>query len=317
MTPNPPWACLGRAAAVAAVVAAAFVPGRGHAKEGPTPAPARPTRAALQATPAAVLRPRLASALGRPRSRWSLVWNDEFEGPQGASFDPTKWSAEIGGGGFGNRELQFYTKLPANVALDGQSNLVITAREEPPSTTLRCWYGPCRFTSARLRTQGLFARAFGRFEARIRIPRGQGMWPAFWMLGADLDAVGWPKSGEIDIMENIGREPDTVHGTVHGSGYSGANGIGRPAKLLRGAYSDDFHVYAVEWEPQEIRWFVDGRQYHRLTSADLPGGTKWAFDHPFFLLLNLAVGGNWPGNPDASTSFPQQMLVDYVRVYGE
>jgi beta-glucanase (GH16 family) len=247
----------------------------------------------------------------------SPVWHDEFDGPAGASFDRGKWVADTGGHGFGNQEREFYTTRAENVALDGDGHLVITARAEPPSSAHECWYGSCRYTSTRLKTKGLFAQAYGRFEARIRIPRGQGLWPAFWMLGADIDSIGWPQSGEIDIMENIGREPAVAHGTLHGPGYSGANGIGRADTLTRGAYADDFHVYGVSWRPNEIRWYVDGRQYHRMTPADLPRGTKWVFDHPFFLLLNVAVGGGWPGDPDASTTFPQQMIVDYVRVYRE
>lgn len=245
----------------------------------------------------------------------SPVWRDEFDGPAGASFDRAKWVADTGGHGFGNQERQFYTTRAENVALDGEGHLVITARAEPPSSAYECWYGRCRYTSTRLKTKGLFAQAYGRFEARIRVPRGQGLWPAFWMLGADIDSVGWPQSGEIDIMENIGREPAIAHGTLHGPGYSGADGIGRADTLSRGAYADDFHVFAVEWRSNEIRWYVDGRQYHRMTPADLPRGTKWVFDHPFFLLLNVAVGGGWPGDPDASTTFPQQMVVDYVRAY--
>jgi beta-glucanase (GH16 family) len=245
----------------------------------------------------------------------SPVWHDEFDGPAGASFDRAKWVADTGGNGFGNHEGEFYTTRAENVALDGDGHLVITARAEPPSSTDECWYGKCRYTSTRLKTKGLFAHEYGRFEARIRTPRGQGVWPAFWMLGADIDSIGWPHGGEIDIMENIGREPAVAHGTLHGPGYSGGNGIGRADTLSRGAYADDFHVFAVAWRPNEIIWFVDGRQYHRVTPADLPRGTKWVFDHPFFLLLNFAVGGDWPGNPDASTTFPQQMVVDYVRAY--
>jgi beta-glucanase (GH16 family) len=244
------------------------------------------------------------------------VWHDEFDGPVGTTFDHAKWTADTGGGGFGNQEREFYTTDVANVALDGNGHLVITARAEPASTVHQCWYGRCLYTSTRLKTQGIDARAYGRFEARIRIPRGQGVWPAFWMLGADIDKVGWPQSGEIDIMENIGREPNIVHGTIHGPGYSGAGGIGR-ADTISTPYADDFHVYAVQWQPNDVRWYVDGRQYHRMTPADLPAGTKWVFDHPFFLLLNLAVGGGWPGDPNASTSFPQQMIVDYVRAYRE
>jgi beta-glucanase (GH16 family) len=250
-----------------------------------------------------------------PSPSSSPIWSDEFDGPAGASFDRAKWVADTGGLGFGNNERQFYTTRAENVALDGLGHLVITARAEPPSSAYGCWYGRCGYTSARLKTRGLFAQAYGRFEARIRIPRGQGLWPAFWMLGTDIDAVGWPRSGEIDIMENIGREPAIVHGTLHGPGYSGANGIGRADTLSSGAYADDFHIFAVSWQPNEIRWYVDGRLYHRVTPGDLPQGTAWVYDHPFFLLLNVAVGGGWPGDPDTSTTFPQTMVVDYVRVY--
>jgi beta-glucanase (GH16 family) len=245
------------------------------------------------------------------------VWSDEFDGPAGASFDHSKWVADTGGDGFGNQEREFYTTRAENVALDGDGHLVITARAEPPSSAYECWYGRCLYTSARLKTKGLFAQAYGRFEARIRIPRGQGLWPAFWMLGRDIDSVGWPRSGEIDIMENIGREPAVAHGTMHGPGYSGADGIGRADALSGATFADDFHVFAVAWRPNEIIWYVDGHQYNRTTPADLPRGAKWVFDHPFFLLLNVAVGGGWPGDPDASSTFPQQMVVDYVRAYRE
>ena len=245
------------------------------------------------------------------------IWQDEFDGPAGSTFDRTKWTADTGGAGFGNQERQYYTTRTENVALDGDGHLVITARAEPASSTDKCWYGRCQYTSSRLKTHGLFAQAYGRFEARLRVPHGQGIWPAFWMLGADIDGVGWPRSGEIDIMENIGREPAIVHGTVHGPGYSGANGIGRADTLAHGAFAEDFHVFAIAWQPGEIRWYVDDREYHRLRPADLPQGTRWVFDHPFFLLLNLAVGGSWPGDPDSSTTFPQQLIVDYVRVYDD
>jgi len=223
--------------------------------------------------------------------------------------------ADTGGAGWGNQERQFYTTRPENVALDGDGHLVITVRAADASATDTCWYGRCRYTSARLKTKGLFTQTYGRFEARIRVPRGQGIWPAFWMLGDDIDAVGWPKNGEIDVMENIGREPSIVHGTVHGPGYSGAGGISRADTLATGAFADDFHIFAIEWAPQQIRWYLDGTQTHSMTPADLPQGTKWVFDHPFFLLLNVAVGGQWPGDPDSTSSFPQQMVVDYVRVY--
>jgi beta-glucanase (GH16 family) len=153
----------------------------------------------------------------------------------------------------------------------------------------------------------------GRFEARIKVPQGQGIWPAFWMLGADIGQVGWPRSGEIDIMENIGKEPDIVHGTVHGPGYSGDKAFGAPSRLARDRYADDLHVFAVEWEAGEIRWYRDGIHYHT-ARPDLVKG-EWVFERPFFMLLNLAVGGHWPGNPDGTTVLPQRMLVDWVRVY--
>ena len=243
------------------------------------------------------------------------VWNDEFEGPAGTTFDRTHWTADGGGTGFGNQEREFYTTRPENIALDGQGHLVFTALAETPSAAFQCWYGQCLYTSARLKNVGLFAQTYGRFEARIRIPRGQGIWPAFWMLGTNVNQVGWPRSGEIDIMENIGREPSTVHGTLHGPGYSGSDGISGINTLASGSFADDFHVFTVSWEPTEIRWYVDGRLYHRVSPGTLPSGTAWVFDHPFFLLLNLAVGGAWPGDPNGATTFPQTMIVDYVRVY--
>jgi beta-glucanase (GH16 family) len=253
--------------------------------------------------------PQAAEAAAAPR--WQLVWADEFDGPDGAGIDRSKWVPEIGGHGWGNNELQFYRDDLANAHLEG-GHLVITALQERYTSG-----GTTRdYTSARLKTQGLFEQAYGRFEARLRVPHGQGIWPAFWMLGNDIGSVSWPACGEIDVMENIGREPTLVHGTVHGPGYSGINGIGAPYSLPDGApFTEDFHLFAVEWEPQEIRWYVDGVLYHTLTPASLPAGARWAFDHPFFMLLNLAVGGNWPGSPDGSTSFPQRLVVDYVRVY--
>jgi hypothetical protein len=192
--------------------------------------------------------------------------------------------------------------------------MVITARRENPAN-YQCHYGTCEYTSARMLTQDRFTQAYGRFEARLRIPRTQGIWPAFWMLGNDIGSVGWPNSGEIDIMENIGREPTIVHGTIHGPGYSGGGAIGAAYSLPGGgAFADAFHTYRVDWEPGFITWFVDGVQYQRRTPADL-GGNRWVFDHPFFMILNIAVGGLWPGFPDATTVLPQTMMIDYVRVY--
>ncbi|HEY6879414.1 MAG TPA: glycoside hydrolase family 16 protein [Polyangiales bacterium] len=242
------------------------------------------------------------------RAGWRLVWQDEFEGAEGSSPSASRWVFETGGNGFGNDELEYYTARPENAALDGDGKLVITARAES--------YMGRSYTSARLKTQGTFATTYGRFEARLKLPVGQGMWPAFWMLGANLGAAQWPDCGEIDIMENIGKEPALVHGTLHGPGYSGSNGIGKSYALPdRAQFSADFHVYAVEWEAHEIRWYVDDTLYQTRKPADLPAGKKWVFDHDFFVLLNLAVGGQWPGNPDANSKFPQTLSADYVRVY--
>jgi beta-glucanase (GH16 family) len=242
-----------------------------------------------------------------------LAWSDEFNGPAGSAPNPSSWRLETGGSGWGNEELETYTSGTANAAQDGAGNLVITARKEQTGTS--CWYGPCQYTSARLITESKFAQAYGRFEARIKIPRGQGMWPAFWLLGDDIYTAGWPNSGEIDVMENIGKEPGTTHGSLHSPGHSGANSLTAAYTLPNGkALADDFHVYGVDWKPDSITWSVDGRAYATKTRADV-GSNPWPFDHPFFAILNVAVGGGWPGSPDASTSFPQRMLVDYVRVY--
>jgi beta-glucanase (GH16 family) len=254
-----------------------------------------------------------ASAPATGGGAYALVWSDEFEGPSGALVDATKWAHDLGGGGWRNQELQTYTDRGRNASLTGDGSLVIQALRE---TFTGADAITREYTSARLKTQGRFEQAYGRFEARLKLPRGQGLWPAFWMLGADIGTVGWPRCGEIDIMENIGREPSIVHGTLHGPGYSGASGVSGAFTFPGGArVADDFHVFAVEWEPSAVRWFVDGQLYQTRTPADLPAGQRWVFDHPFFMILNVAVGGSWPGNPDATSVFPQTMLVDYVRVY--
>ena len=237
---------------------------------------------------------------------WTLVWSDEFNGPAGTAPDRNKWTYDLGADGWGNQELETYTSSRENSYLDGAGNLVIEARQAAPG----------RYTSARLKTQAKFTMEYGRVEARIKLPAGQGIWPAFWMLGADVPEAGWPKCGEIDIMENIGREPSMVHGTVHGPGYSGGGGIGRSYSLAAGQrFADDYHVFAIEWSENAVRFFVDRNLYQTVTPKSLPHGAAWVFRHPFFLLLNVAVGGSWPGNPDTTTSFPQKMLIDYVRVY--
>lgn len=242
-----------------------------------------------------------------------LVWADEFDAPAGAPPDASRWTYDLGDGGrgWGNEELQWYTDSPENVAHDGVGNLVITAREAEPGLT--CWYGPCSHTSARLLTRGLFELSYGRVEARLRMPAGAGLWPAFWMLGADIGSVGWPASGEIDVMEHVGRQPRLLYGTIHGPGYSGSQGFGGTL-LMDEPLADDFHVYAVDWEPGRIVWSVDGVTYHEGTPVDV-APDPWVFDHPFFLLLNLAVGGHFGGALSTTTTFPASYLADYVRVY--
>lgn len=248
-----------------------------------------------------------------PPSRWTLTWSDEFNGPNGSAPDKTKWILETGGNGWGNNELQSYTARAKNVRQENGS-LVIEAIQE--NFTGRD--GVRRdYTSARLKTEGRFAQRYGRFEARIQVSSGKGLWPAFWLLGNDFSAAGWPTCGEIDIMENIGQEAGIIHGSLHGPGYSGASPLTAAYTLPSGRFSDRFHVFAVEWKPEVVRFSVDDQLYSSKTPADLSGGQRWVYDHPFFIVLDLAVGGNLPGSPDDSTVFPQRMLVDYVRVYSE
>ncbi|MEU9243560.1 family 16 glycosylhydrolase [Streptomyces sp. NPDC048385] len=265
--------------------------------------------AALVAT-AAVGPARAASAsTSAAASAAAVTFSDNFDGAAGSPVDSSKWTTETGDN-VNNHEREYYTSGTNNAALDGQGHLVITARKENPAN-YQCWYGTCQYTSARLNTSGKFNAQYGHVEARMKIPRGQGMWPAFWMLGTP---VNWPDSGEIDVMENVGFEPSTVHGTIHGPGYSGANGIGAAYSLPNGqAFADAFHTFAVDWSPNSIKWSVDGTVYETRTPADV-GGNTWVFNKPFFLILNLAVGGYWPGDPDSSTSFPAQLVVDSVSV---
>lgn len=250
------------------------------------------------------------ACLGATTDGWTLVWADEFEQADGSAPDASKWVYDLGGGGWGNNELETYTDRRENSRIQ-TGKLVIEARKETyrgPDNITR------NYTSARLKTLGKASWTMGRVEARIQVPRGEGIWPAFWMLGTNIPTAGWPNCGEIDVMENIGREPAIVHGTIHGPGYSGGQGIG--GGLTNAApLADDFHLYAMEWDPGRIRWYFDNRLYFTVTTNSLPRGTVWVFTQPQFILLNLAVGGNWPGSPTTNTVFPQRMVVDYVRVY--
>jgi beta-glucanase (GH16 family) len=240
----------------------------------------------------------------------AIDWSEEFDGAAGQPVSPAIWRPEVGGHGWGNQELQYYTDGTGNAALDGAGNLAITVRRPDPRQRRR--FGGCEYTSARLTTKDRVAFAYGLVQARIRLPRGRGVWPAFWMLGQNIDEVGWPACGEIDVMENFGDDPALVHGTVHGPGYAGQAGI--TASHRAGAsLADDFHVYAVHWEPERIRWYLDDELYSTLTPDDLQG-RPWVFDHDFYLLVNVAVGGTFSLRPDSSASFPTSMLVDYIRV---
>jgi beta-glucanase (GH16 family) len=243
-----------------------------------------------------------------PPSPWQLTWSDEFNGAAGA-IDASKWNFDTGTGsnGWGNNELEYYTNRTDNVTLDGNGNLLLIARRES--------FGGAAYTSGRINSSGKFSQAYGRFEARIQIAQGQGIWPAFWILGANIGTAGWPGCGELDIQETVNAAPPTNHGSCHGPGYSGANPLTATYTLPAGALSDGYHLYALEWEPNVVRFYVDDHLYETRTPADVPAGSTWVYDHPFFVILNLAVGGNFPGPPNANTVFPATTKVDYVRVY--
>jgi len=274
----------------------------------------------LRLLPLLLLLPSAAALAGTASSSangaWRLVWADNFNQP-GRQPDPANWTYDTGPRKDGNRELEIYcgyrsnhrpcsAKHP-NVWVSG-GLLHIVAREPRPGV----------YTSARLKTEGLRSFQYGRMEARIRIPRGQGMWPAFWMLGGNIEQVGWPKCGEFDIMENIGRTPAAVYGSVHGPGFIGHIITHRYSLPNHADFYKKFHVYGMIWSPRKVEFYVDSPKniYATETPADLPPGARWPFDDgKYFFILNLAVGGGWPGNPDAATRFPATMLVDWVRVY--
>jgi beta-glucanase (GH16 family) len=280
-----------------------------------TPAPTQP--APTQPAPSAQAMILVPPSTGP--TTWTMVWSDEFDGPAGAPPDPDTWGYDLGDGssvgllGWGNRELEDYTADPANASTDGKGHLVLTVRRA--DGTRDCWYGPCEYTSARLLTKGLRTVQYGRIEARIKVPGAAGLWPAFWMLGDDIDQVGWPASGEIDVMEFVGRRPDEVLGTIHGPGYSGSSGISG-AVDLGGPVAEDFHAFSIDWRPDGITWRLDGEVFH-VAHPDAVAPNPWVFDHPFFVILNVAVGGNLGGPVAADAPLPQSMLVDYVRVYQE
>jgi beta-glucanase (GH16 family) len=246
-----------------------------------------------------------------------LVWSDEFSGPS-ALPDPANWTFETGGNGWGNHELETYcapasAQSPCNPtqpnALVADGYLHITARRDAVTG---------KWTSARMTTKGLQSFQYGRIEARIKIPAGAGVWPAFWMLGDDIGQHPWPACGELDIMENIGKEPTKIHGSVHGTGFTGTP-LSTITQLATGEdFAAAFHTYGLIWSPGKVQYYVDDPEhpYATYTRADLPAGAVWPFDDGrYFFLLNLAMGGDWPGPTTAATPSTEEMLVDYVRVY--
>lgn len=252
------------------------------------------------------------SIIVRRATPGNLAWADEFN-----SIDFNNWTFEVGGGGWGNNELQYYTNgQNASIQYDsaaGSNVLVIEARQENPAN-YNCWYGACTYTSTRLISRDKRSFKYGRIEARIKLPQTQGIWPAFWALGNAFATQGWPQGGEIDIMEHVGFEPTLTHGALHGPGYSGNTPISGTYDV--GERVDaNYHIYAIEWDTNQIRWYVDDNHFYTATRAQVEQYGQWVYDQPFWLLLNVAVGGNWPGYPDGSSRFPQRMYVDYVRVY--
>jgi len=241
----------------------------------------------------------------------TLAWSDEFDGPAGASPDASRWQIDTGGTGFGNNELECYTAQPGNVGLDGLGDLALTAQRQT------CTMGGTTraYTSGKVETTGHVTAAYGSVQARIALPAGRGLWPAFWAVGSDIGKVGWPACGEVDVMENLGQVPGRVFASLHGplSGRTGAYGLTAAARL--NGKPGAFHVYGVTWKPGFVQMTIDGVPYATYTPTSLGRGQQWVFDTSFNLVLDLAVGGNWPGAPTAGTAFPATMLVDWVRAY--
>jgi len=244
-----------------------------------------------------------------PGGEWKLTFSDEFDGPESQPPDPNAWVHDVGGDGWGNDQLEFDTARVENASLDGEGHLRITARRED--------YGGRSYTSARIKTQGRFAQTYGRFEARMRLPVGAGLWPAFWLLGTDIEEVGWPACGELDVMEYRGQLPSTVSAALHGPGYSAGDALsGQFEKAAADpTFAEEFHVFALDWDRESVRMSVDDEVYFTVNASQLGAAQPWVFDHDFFMILNLAVGGRFLGPPDKDTVFPQSALVDYVRVY--
>ena len=255
----------------------------------------------------------------RVPGKWRQVWADEFNGRAGAAVDTTKWTYDIGDGcakgicGWGNNEKEFYSRDPSNISTNGRGQLVIVGRTAPPG--LSCYYGACRYTSAKITTKGkMIVSPAGRVEARIKLSAGQGLWPAFWMLGSSCPETPWPDCGEIDIMENHGSQSTATSSALHGPGYSGETPFAHYHNIQRGAITD-FHTYAVEWDSTRVRWLVDDVEHYRVTRADVQKYGMSVLGKSFIVILNLAIGGHFDGDPQSDAIFPARMLVDYVRVF--
>ena len=252
-----------------------------------------------------------------PETTWTPAWSDEFDGPAGA-INATTWRYDTGDGcsagicGWGNNEKQYYTASTENISLNGGGQLQIVARRAPAGLT--CHYGPCQYTSAKVTTRGTMLAAPGRVEARIKLPAGQGLWSAFWMLGEGHPTVPWPACGEIDVMENKGSQPNTTSSAIHGPGYSGQTPFAH-ANVLAKSVTDEFHRYAVEWDSLQVRFFVDDDMHYLSTRGAVEQYGKSVLNQSFYLVLNLAVGGTFDGDPRSDAIFPATMLVDYIRVF--
>jgi beta-glucanase (GH16 family) len=238
---------------------------------------------------------------------WDLVWSDEFDG---TDVDPANWNYDIGGWGWGNGEAQYYTDRPENANLKN-GLLIIALRQEKIENSY--------YTSARLKTEGLQEFQYGRIEARMKVPRGSGTWPAFWMLGATFErdgddpATAWPNAGEIDVMEHVGRKPQVTYGTIHGPGYAGAGSLGG-WNTQDFDIADEFHTYAIEWDEEGIEWLFDGEPFYDIEPDNI-GNREWVYDQPFFLIVNLALGGTFGGNIALDLEYPLYLYVDHIRVY--
>ena len=254
-----------------------------------------------------------------PATSWTLVWSDEFDGAAGSRVDAAKWTHDLGDGcangicGWGNNEKEYYTDATDNVSLDGEGRLRIVARQAPAGLT--CYYGPCRYTSGKITTRGKMSAAPGRVEARLQLPSGQGLWPAFWMLGSGFPGVPWPACGELDVMEFKGSTPTATSSAIHGPGYSGNTPFAHTNSLGSGTFTTGFHTFAVEWDAESVRFSVDSVTHYAVGRSDLLQRGSSILDQSYFVILNLAVGGNFDGDPASDAVIPATMLVDWVRVY--